>query len=50
MIEHDDLSAGSDNDRIISGQTKTPAEEAIERALRPQRLADYIGQAKVRDL
>ena len=49
MIEHDDLSAGSDNDRIISGQTKTPAEEAIERALRPQRLADYIGQAKVRD-
>ncbi len=49
MIEHDDLSAGSDESRIVSGQTKTPAEEAIERALRPQRLVDYIGQAKVRD-
>ena len=48
MIEHDDLSA-PDEDRIVSGQAKTPAEEAIERALRPQRLADYIGQSKVRD-
>ncbi|MEN9772110.1 MAG: Holliday junction branch migration helicase RuvB [Pseudomonadota bacterium] len=48
MIEHDDLSA-PDEDRLVSGQAKTPAEEAIERALRPQRLADYIGQSKVRD-
>lgn len=48
MIEHDDLSA-PDEDRLISGQVKTPAEEVIERALRPQRLADYIGQPKVRD-
>jgi Holliday junction DNA helicase RuvB len=48
MIEHDDLSA-PDEDRLVSGQAKTPAEEVIERALRPQRLADYIGQPKVRD-
>lgn len=49
MIEHDDLGPGSNEDRLISGQAKTPAEEAIERALRPQRLADYIGQHKVRE-
>ncbi|WVN41397.1 Holliday junction branch migration DNA helicase RuvB [beta proteobacterium MWH-UniP1] len=50
MIEHDDLSAlPDDSDRLISGQAKTPAEEALERALRPQRLEDYVGQAKVRD-
>ncbi len=49
MIEHEDLSGGVNEDRLISGQAKTPAEEAIERALRPQRLADYIGQHKVRD-
>ncbi len=49
MIEHEDLSGGANEDRLISGQVKTPAEDAIERALRPQRLADYIGQHKVRD-
>lgn len=51
MIEHDDLSGVNDSgdQRLISAQTKTPAEEAIERALRPQRLADYIGQDRVRD-
>ena len=49
MIQHDDLSADSGEGRLISGQAKTPAEEAIERALRPQRLSEYIGQPKVRD-
>ncbi|NBW01160.1 MAG: Holliday junction branch migration DNA helicase RuvB [Betaproteobacteria bacterium] len=51
MIEHEDLSGlGEDGaPRLISGQSKTPAEEAIERALRPQRLDEYIGQDKVRD-
>jgi Holliday junction DNA helicase RuvB len=51
MIEHEDLSGVGDGDapRLISGQSKTPAEEAIERALRPQRLNEYIGQDKVRD-
>lgn len=48
MIEHEDLSAPNP-DRIISGQAATPNEEAIERALRPQRLADYIGQSRVRE-
>ena len=48
MIEHDDLSS-TDEGRLISSQAKTPNEEAIERALRPQRLADYIGQEKVRE-
>jgi Holliday junction DNA helicase RuvB len=48
MIEHDDLTSG-EADRLISGQAKTPNEEAIERALRPQRLADYIGQESVRE-
>ncbi len=48
MIEHEDLSAPNP-DRIISGQATTPNEEAIERALRPQRLADYIGQSRVRE-
>jgi Holliday junction DNA helicase RuvB len=51
MIEHEDLSGVGEGDapRLISGQSKTPAEEAIERALRPQRLNEYIGQDKVRD-
>lgn len=48
MIEIEDLSA-PDPDRLVSGQAKSPNEEAIERALRPQRLADYIGQDKVRE-
>ncbi|MFM8677223.1 MAG: Holliday junction branch migration DNA helicase RuvB [Burkholderiaceae bacterium] len=51
MIEHEDLSGVGEGDapRLISGQSKTPAEEAIERALRPQRLNEYNGQDKVRD-
>ncbi|OZB47376.1 MAG: Holliday junction branch migration DNA helicase RuvB, partial [Thiomonas sp. 14-66-4] len=35
--------------RIISAAPASPQEEAVERALRPQKLADYIGQAKVRE-
>lgn len=49
MIEHDELGLPNSDDRLISGQSKTPAEEAIERALRPQRLEDYVGQDKVRE-
>jgi len=49
MIEHDELGLPDSDDRLISGQSKTPAEEAIERALRPRRLADYVGQDKVRE-
>ncbi len=35
--------------RVISPVPASPQEEAVERALRPQVLADYIGQVKVRE-
>ena len=35
--------------RVISAVPASPAEEAIERALRPKGLAEYVGQAKVRE-
>jgi Holliday junction DNA helicase RuvB len=38
-----------ETDRLISATSATPQEEAIERALRPQRLSEYVGQAKVRE-
>jgi Holliday junction DNA helicase RuvB len=38
-----------ETDRLISATNTTPQEEAIERALRPQRLSEYVGQAKVRE-
>jgi Holliday junction DNA helicase RuvB len=40
MIEHD---------RLIAPVTASPAEEAVERALRPRRLADYVGQPRIRE-
>jgi len=33
--------------RLVSAATSSPKEEALERALRPKRLADYVGQPKV---
>jgi Holliday junction DNA helicase RuvB len=35
--------------RVVSGVPGSPAEEAIERALRPKGLAEYVGQAKARE-
>ena len=35
--------------RIIAATPASPNEEAIERALRPQKLDDYVGQQKTRD-
>jgi Holliday junction DNA helicase RuvB len=35
-------------DRLISGDTESPQEDAFERALRPKRLAEYVGQQKIR--
>ena len=35
--------------RVVSAAPASPNEEAIERALRPKRLADYVGQAKARE-
>ncbi|HOY36626.1 MAG TPA: Holliday junction branch migration DNA helicase RuvB, partial [Piscinibacter sp.] len=35
--------------RVVSAAPASPNEEAIERALRPKGLGDYVGQAKVRE-
>jgi holliday junction DNA helicase RuvB len=35
--------------RVVSGVPVSPGEEAIERALRPKGLAEYVGQAKARE-
>jgi holliday junction DNA helicase RuvB len=36
-------------ERIVSAQTSSNNEEAVERALRPARLKDYVGQEKIRE-
>jgi Holliday junction DNA helicase RuvB len=36
-------------DRLISGGAASPVEEGEERALRPRHLAEYVGQAKIRE-
>jgi Holliday junction DNA helicase RuvB len=36
-------------DRLISGGKASPVEEGEERALRPRQLAEYVGQAKIRE-
>ncbi len=36
-------------ERIVAGEVASPNEENIDRALRPTRLSDYVGQPKVRD-
>ena len=33
----------------MSGVPGSPAEEAVERALRPKALAEYVGQTKARE-
>jgi Holliday junction DNA helicase RuvB len=35
--------------RVLSGEAASPNEESVERALRPQRLAEYVGQQKIRE-
>lgn len=47
MIETEDFSPGAE--RLIDATSASRQEEALERALRPKRLADYTGQHKVRD-
>src|SRR5436190_17997862 len=39
----------SDEPRLVSAQGASTDEDRIERAIRPQRLADYVGQAAVRE-
>jgi Holliday junction DNA helicase RuvB len=38
-----------ENDRIVSADSASPVEDAVERALRPRALADYVGQKKIRE-
>src|SRR6187397_688028 len=35
--------------RVVTAKTASPQEEALERALRPRQLEEYIGQEKIRD-
>lgn len=49
-IQTDDFSSSSPAARrVVSAAPASPNEEAIERALRPKGLADYVGQAKARE-
>jgi holliday junction DNA helicase RuvB len=51
-IQTDDLGAGAPTlsaRRIVSAAPTSPNEEAIERALRPKALGEYVGQAKARE-
>jgi Holliday junction DNA helicase RuvB len=45
MIHNDNLSA---EPRVISAAPASPQEEALERALRPKQLDEYVGQEKIR--
>src|SRR5487761_1933219 len=48
-IETDQLvSAPGGASRLIAGAPESPQEDVLERALRPKRLADYVGQQKIR--
>lgn len=47
MIETDKLQASPD--RLITPVVTDRAEDAAEHALRPRRLAEYVGQAKIRE-
>jgi len=35
-------------DRLIAATPASPQEDALERALRPKKLAEYVGQQKIR--
>lgn len=49
-IRSDSLSTRTDGaTRIVAPEPVSPAEEAVERALRPKRLDDYVGQARIRE-
>ena len=48
-IQTDDLGSAAPARRLVSAVPASPNEEAIERALRPKALAEYVGQAKARE-
>jgi Holliday junction DNA helicase RuvB len=47
-IQTDDFAPAAPR-RTVSAQPESPREEALERALRPKGLAEYVGQAKARE-
>lgn len=51
MIKSDNLTSTpiESNNRLISAQTTNKSEEALERALRPKTMSDYVGQEKVKE-
>ncbi|HVK32101.1 MAG TPA: Holliday junction branch migration DNA helicase RuvB, partial [Burkholderiaceae bacterium] len=48
-IQTDDLGAPPATRRVVSAAPASPNEEAIERALRPKALQEYVGQVKARE-
>ncbi len=49
-IQTDDFDGGhAASRRVVAAAPASPAEEAVERALRPKGLVDYVGQAKARE-
>jgi Holliday junction DNA helicase RuvB len=48
-IQTDDLDSGAGAARTVTAVRQSPQEEALERALRPRQLRDYVGQAKTRE-
>lgn len=49
MIQTDNLMGGSPERRIVTQQSLSQQEEALERALRPKLLDEYVGQKKARE-
>ena len=48
-IQTDDFGPAASLPRVVNAAATSPNEEAIERALRPKGMADYVGQAKARE-
>lgn len=48
-IQTDDFAPAPQQQRLISAASTSPNEEAIERALRPKLLDEYVGQSKARE-
>ncbi|AXK38659.1 Holliday junction branch migration DNA helicase RuvB [Crenobacter cavernae] len=49
MIETDNLIGGAPERRLVTQQSLSQQEEALERALRPKLLDEYVGQKKARE-
>ena len=50
MIKSDNISTVPlENNRILSTQTTGKVEDALERALRPKSMQDYVGQTKIKE-